>query len=96
MSTPDGGKLVPKPVYHKLGFDEEGIKYSTKIFNTDVFLPIKIHKLKKNNYINDLIKDKDVIQIKTTHDKGLHNARSGWKGKVILWGGGHWYQIHKD
>ena len=85
-----------KPVYHKLGFDEEGIKYSKKLLNSYFLYPVKINKLKKNNHVNNLIKDQDVIQIKTTHDKGLHNARRGEVGKVMLWGGGHWYQIHKD
>ena len=88
-------KTTNKPINNLLGFDEEGIKYSKKIYSYLLY-PVKIHKLKKNNHVNNLIKDKDIIQVKTTYDKGLHNARKSNDGKVLLWGPGHWYQIHME
>lgn len=78
----------------KEGLKINGSKLNVKNLKTDNIE--KCHKLKKNNHVNNLIKDKDIIQVKTTYDKGLHNARKSNDGKVLLWGPGHWYQIHME
>ena len=81
---------------HMLGFDEGGIRYSYKPYWSYLFSPVKIHQLKKDNhYTNKLIKNNDVIQMRTKHDKGFHLARRNWSGKPRIWGGGHHFLLIK-